>query len=85
MWGLFYLRLKRKGRGESVAEENLLRDISQKLTSIRNLLIAGVIDGKRQTEQIRLLSFAGLQPKEIAEILGTTPNTVRVALARFRQ
>lgn len=68
-----------------MAEKELLEDISQKLTSIRNLLIAGILESKRQTEQIKVLSFAGLQPKEIAEILGTTPNTVRVMLSRLRK
>lgn len=68
-----------------MTEKELLVDISQKLISIRNLLIAGLIEGKRQTEQIKVLSFAGLQPREIAGVLGTTPNTVRVVLSRLRR
>ena len=42
-----------------------------------------VIVGKR--EQIELLSKSGFQPKEIAELIGTTPNTVRVGLAALRK
>lgn len=41
--------------------------------------------GKKQTESIELLSVVGFQPKEIAEILGTTPNTVRVGLSGLRK
>jgi DNA-binding CsgD family transcriptional regulator len=32
-----------------------------------------------------MLSSAGFQPKEIAEICGTTANTVRVALSTIRK
>lgn len=38
-----------------------------------------------QMQQIAILSRAGLQPKEIAEIVNTTPNTVRVALVGIRK
>ncbi len=38
-----------------------------------------------QTKQISKLDFIGFQPKEIAEILGTTSNTVNVALNRMRK
>ncbi|MCH7666211.1 MAG: hypothetical protein IH936_09835 [Acidobacteria bacterium] len=44
-----------------------------------------LVAGKKQGEQIALLSAAGLAPKEIAEILETTPNTVRVRLSNFRK
>ena len=40
---------------------------------------------KSQAEQIWLLSIAGLQPKEIAETLNTTPNNVRVTLSNMRK
>lgn len=40
---------------------------------------------KKQSEKVTELSRAGFSPKEIAEILGTTANTVNVALVRSRK
>lgn len=49
------------------------------------LVRAGLIEGKTQREQIELLSRAGLKPKEIAETIDTTPNTVRVELSAMKK
>lgn len=38
-----------------------------------------------QRERISFLSKAGLAPKVIAEILGTTANTVSVSLAKMKK
>lgn len=38
-----------------------------------------------QSERIGSLSKAGLPPKEIAELLGTTSNTVSVALYQLKK
>jgi hypothetical protein len=38
-----------------------------------------------QTKKIEILSSVGLAPKEIAEILGTTSNTVSVTLSGIRK
>jgi DNA-binding CsgD family transcriptional regulator len=43
------------------------------------------VKGLSQTEQIATLSRSGFSPKEIAEVLGTTANTVRVALVGIRK
>lgn len=59
--------------------------VAAKLTTIIKLLAVSLAEGKTQREKIRILSAAGLAPKEIAEILGTTPNTVRVALSSLRK
>ncbi len=37
------------------------------------------------TDKISLLSQAGLAPKEIAEIIGTTQNVVNVRLSQMRR
>ena len=42
-------------------------------------------NGKKQIKQIDSMSKAGFEPKEIAEMLGTTGNTVRVALAKLKK
>lgn len=49
------------------------------------LIAIGLVNGKPQKEQIRLLSIAGMGPKEIADLIGTTPNTVNVALSSLRK
>lgn len=50
------------------------------LKEIVALLTIWVKRGVSQSIMIAELSEAGFQPKRIAELLGTTPNTVRVAI-----
>jgi DNA-binding CsgD family transcriptional regulator len=52
---------------------------------LRRLLALSLIDGKKQREQIRLLAAAGMDRNEIAELLGTTANTVSVAISTLRK
>jgi DNA-binding NarL/FixJ family response regulator len=54
-------------------------DISMRLLGV----IA--VKGLPQIQQIAVLSRVGLSPKAIAELLGTTANTVRVALVSIRK
>ena len=60
-------------------------DILNELRRITKILALIASQNKTQKEQIDVLSNAGMQPKEIADILGTTPNTVRVTLAKTRK
>lgn len=60
-------------------------EISSKVDILIRLVAIGITQGKTQKDQIALLAQAGLQPKMIAEILGTTPNTVSVALSKFKR
>ena len=55
------------------------------LRIIKKLLAHNLLTGDTQTKQISELDSIGLQPKEIADILGTTSNTVGVALNRMRR
>jgi DNA-binding NarL/FixJ family response regulator len=64
-----------------MAEEELL---IQKLNILIKLSTLSLIENKSQKEQIVLLSKVGFAPKEIAGLIGTTPNTVRVALSNIR-
>ncbi len=66
-------------------DEKAVLVLCAKLDAIIKLLVFGMTQGKSQTEQVRLLSAAGFQPKEIAQTLGTTPNTVRVVLSNLRK
>jgi len=60
-------------------------EICQKLDKIIRLLATQNIGDKTGKEAIRVLSSAGFQPKEIAELIGTTSNTVSVALNSIRK
>ena len=59
--------------------------ILEKLDQILRILAAAATAGMKQREQIALLNRAGLQPKNIAGLLGTSSNTVSVALAGLRK
>jgi DNA-binding CsgD family transcriptional regulator len=64
-----------------IDDKALLAELQQ----IKNLLaILGVKD-LHQKEQIRLLSKADFQPKEIAKLLGTTSNAVSVTLTGLKK
>jgi len=65
--------------------QDLITSLNTKLDIITKLMVLLKAQDKNQSEQIWLLSAAGLQPKEIANILGTTPNTVRVILFGLRK
>lgn len=60
-------------------------DILPELRRISRLLTLLVTKNLSQKDKIALLSSAGLQPKEIADLIGTTPNTVSVTLAQIRK
>ncbi len=66
-------------------DEKTIQVLAAKLDAIIKLMVFAITEEKSQTEQIRLLSAAGFQPKEIAEVVGTTPNTVRVTLSNLRR
>jgi len=60
-------------------------EILQELRRISKLLALTVTRDMKQREKIELLSGIGFQPKEIADLIGTTPNTVSVILAGIRK
>ena len=60
-------------------------EIIDRLDKLIRLVAVGILAGKSQNEQIDLLSKSGFQPREIADLLGTTANTVRVALSTLRK
>jgi DNA-binding CsgD family transcriptional regulator len=61
-----------------------LQIITQQIDVLIKLVASGLLFGKKQQEQIDLLSKSGLSPKKIAGLIGTTPNTVRVGLSTLR-
>ncbi len=62
--------------------EELILDKADKILKILAVIAT---KGLKQREQIAFLEQAGLQPKDIAALLGTTANTVRVALVGLRK
>lgn len=60
------------------------REIKLKEMEVRLLGIMAV-RGLPQTQQIATLSRVGFTPKEIADVVGTSANTVRVALVAIRR
>ncbi len=66
-------------------DEAIQRNILHELKTIKKLLAYNLVTGIKQTEQISKLNSMGFQQKEIAEILGTTSNTVNVALNRLKK
>ena len=62
-------------------EEALL----DKIDRIFRLIAVVATNGLKRREQIALLSQARLQPKDIADLLGTSSNAVRVELVGLRR
>jgi transcriptional regulator len=66
--------------------DSLLTEISNKLDTLIRLYSIGLVkDIKLQKDQISVLDEAGFEPKQIADILGTTRNTVSVALNAIKK
>jgi DNA-directed RNA polymerase specialized sigma24 family protein len=66
-------------------DDKFIQNLSVKIDTIIKLMVLGMTEGKNQVDQVMLLAKAGFKPKEIAETLDTTPNTVRVALSKLRK
>lgn len=64
----------------SIEEQTL-----EKLDQILRIMVMTATRDLKQREQIALLSGAGFTPKAIAELLGTSANTVRVELVGLRK
>jgi len=59
--------------------------IIDRLNILIKLSALNILNDKEFKEQVRILSNIGLKPKEMAEILGKTPNNVRVMLSYVRK
>jgi DNA-binding CsgD family transcriptional regulator len=56
------------------------QEVLLELKKMSKLLAIIATEGKSQSDKILLFSQVGLPPKEIAEILGITPNLVSVTM-----
>jgi len=59
--------------------------VVQGLDRVARLLALLVAEGKTQTEAILRMSHVGLPAADIADLLGTTANTVRVTVHQARK
>ena len=67
-------------------DEKQFNELMAKMNLITRLLTLNLVkDEKVQKSKIIALSNLGLNPSEIADILSTTSNTVRVALSRHKK
>jgi pyruvate/2-oxoglutarate dehydrogenase complex dihydrolipoamide dehydrogenase (E3) component len=64
--------------------EKLLNEIKEKLEQIVSLVAATAVKGMKPSEAIGLLGASGLDRNLIAQIVGTTPNTVSVRLSEAK-
>jgi DNA-directed RNA polymerase specialized sigma24 family protein len=60
-------------------------EVGERLDSILRLLAVMATKEMKQRDQIALLNRAGLPPRTIAGIVGTSSNTVRVELVAIRK
>ncbi|MDE2588288.1 MAG: hypothetical protein KGL95_01290 [Patescibacteria group bacterium] len=65
--------------------EDILNSIDNRLRIITKLHALEVVKGKQFQEQVKLLHDVGMQPMEIADCLGKTPNNVRVILHHIKK
>ena len=59
--------------------------ILNELRHIKKLLVLLCVKDLEQKKQIQMLKSAGFKPKEIAELIGTTANTVSVGLNKIKK
>ncbi len=64
--------------------EEILRSINTKLDQMLRLAALQMASNMKQVQAIQTLSAAGFERKLIADLLGTTPNTVSVTLAKAK-
>jgi DNA-directed RNA polymerase specialized sigma24 family protein len=59
--------------------------IATKLDQLLRIVALMATRDLKQRDRIAILNQAGLQPKDIANLLGTSSNTVRVELVALRK
>ncbi len=65
-------------------ENEILQSIEGKLDQMLRLAALQLTSNMKQAQAIQALSAAGFERRLIADLLGTTPNTVSVTLARAK-
>ena len=66
-------------------DEKQFKLLSDKIDTIIKLLALNAVQGKELKFQVSTLSSFGFQPKQIADVLGKTPNHISVILHELRK
>ncbi len=69
---------------ESDNMEHLLRDLIEKVEVLTKVVSIQVAADKSTTERARVLKMAGLDNQTIADILNTSPGTIRTLTSNLR-
>jgi DNA-binding NarL/FixJ family response regulator len=69
---------------ESDPTERLLRDLIEKVELLTKVVSIQVAADKSTTERARVLKMAGLDNQTIADVLNTSPATVRTLTSNLR-
>lgn len=65
--------------------EQLLARMAGQVDRLVRLVAVGLVEGRTKREKMLLLAAAGMSPKEIADLIGSTRNAVSVELHRARK
>jgi DNA-binding NarL/FixJ family response regulator len=68
-----------------MSNDELLKDISNRLNAILLVLLTPEIEKKNSAQKVGLLARLGLANQDIADILGTTKGTVEVLKSRGKK
>lgn len=60
-------------------------ELVNEMKKMNKLLVLSILQGKTQSECILLLNKVGFRQTEIAELLGTTANTVNSAIQKSKK
>jgi len=72
------------GQGDSM-DDKQFKEIIERLDKLTRVVAISNTRGLTSTDRIILLSQAGFPPREIADMLNTTPNVVSVTLSLRRK
>jgi len=73
--------MRRRGRGAAKEDDPVVAGLAR----VAKLLALILAEGKTKTEAILRLASVGFPPGEIADLLGTTPNTVSVVVHQAKK
>lgn len=68
-----------------ILEEKQFRALIERLDILIKIVALSGTRDLTSTEKIQLLKSAGIAPKDIAEIIGTSQNVVNVRLSQMRK
>jgi len=73
---------KTKKKEKEVTELDVLKNIERKIDKLTGII---AIQGKDQDMQIKILTGLGYSSTEIAPLVGTTPENVRIRIFRTKK